>query len=220
MSPRKEASYPWVDTSLQTFSSILLHLGLPHLQGLSTLNEFLKLKGLTGRPPLELTESYAAPLLDTPRADSALMIRLQRSRRARRSRTPASTHPSQVHRTFAALLDACDAFTLTNTDLRLPFLRLQSQPPIQLLPARCALPAQRRRCLKVKSDAQALRSGPRTCPQTQVQLHDHDYAALHQGTFVARMTFPQSTRPEQLKWMAPPLRTFCKARSRSTESAC
>jgi hypothetical protein len=34
--------------------------------------------------PLESTHSNAAPLLDTPRADSALMIRSQRSQRARR----------------------------------------------------------------------------------------------------------------------------------------
>ncbi|KAJ7756019.1 hypothetical protein B0H14DRAFT_3166379 [Mycena olivaceomarginata] len=139
------------------------------------------------------------------------------------ARQRAPTHPSPVHGTYTALLDARDALALTIGDIRLPSHRLQSQPLTQLLPARCACelqttagtctkmetemdtgsppshraPAQRRRCLKVKSDMQALRSGPCTCPQTQVQLQDCDYAALHQGT---RRThgFPQSTRPTQV----------------------
>ncbi|KAJ7809589.1 hypothetical protein B0H14DRAFT_2865824, partial [Mycena olivaceomarginata] len=148
------------------------------------------------------------------------------------ARQRAPTHPSPVHGTYAALLDARDALALTIGDIRLPSHRLQSQPPTRLLPARCAcelqttaaparrwrwrwirarrcvastpflpcLPyihapgrpsltqpshtalAQRRRCLKVKSDTQALRSGPCPCPQTQVQLHDRDYDALHPGT--------------------------------------
>ncbi|KAJ7809573.1 hypothetical protein B0H14DRAFT_3759117 [Mycena olivaceomarginata] len=58
-----------------------------------------------------------------------------------RPRTPAHTHPSQVHgECYAALLDARDALALTISDLPRPSHRLQNQAPIQLLPR--SLPVQ------------------------------------------------------------------------------
>ncbi|KAJ7726293.1 hypothetical protein B0H14DRAFT_3899821 [Mycena olivaceomarginata] len=48
------------------------------------------------------------------------------AQQAPRSRAPARTHPSQVHGTYTALLDARDALALTIGDIRLPSHRLQS----------------------------------------------------------------------------------------------
>jgi hypothetical protein len=62
----------------------------------------------------------------------------------------------------------------------LPYIHALGRPSLTQ-PSHTA-PAQHRRSLKVKSNAQALRSGPCPCPQTQVQLHDCNYAALHPGT--------------------------------------
>ncbi|KAJ7730286.1 hypothetical protein B0H14DRAFT_3616859 [Mycena olivaceomarginata] len=211
-----------------------------YLQELSTLDDLFRFWTQLSRDMMSRSRGASADL------DTAVRARQQ----ACRSRTPVRNHPSQAHGKYAVLLDARDALALTIGDICLPSHRLQSQPPTQLLPARCVrianqggactmtwrwTRARRRHSLTQLSHtppAHVVAAAPMSSPKRKHcavdpapvrKLKFSCTTATTLRSIQARFactTFPQSIRSGQLKWTVPALRTFRKARWRSTESAC